>query len=57
MSFTVGHGRTILIYLPSPEGGRTVLRLSHGMERFVGRYALIPEFASAGALLEIRDAG
>jgi hypothetical protein len=55
MSSAIGQDRPKLIMLPSPEGGRDVLRLSAGMEQFVGRYPLIPEFAKAGGLFEIRD--
>ena len=55
MSAALTHGRPKVLVLPSPEGRASYLLLSPGMEKFVGRYALVPEFAHAGGLLYIRN--
>jgi hypothetical protein len=43
----------IILIVTLQNGGSTSFSMAPGTERFVGRYARIPEFRRSGALLKI----
>jgi hypothetical protein len=45
------------LVLRDPDGGAWVLRLSAGMEKFIGAYPRIDDFGGDGPLLLFRAAG